>query len=143
MRHLLVCLMLAALCVLQVHASGIKWNRSFRNQGIASSPRLRQTTWKEINDRQVSRTNPNYRRQMASAVPFAFPTCSVVNPGTISVARYVQVELNGNDVSQRSISGCPSKALIYCITRQILSPGEFFAVSSEMECPRQCTLLSG
>jgi hypothetical protein len=87
MRHLVLLFMSAALCVFQVDAAG------------TPSPSLRQTTWKEINDRQVSRMNPKYKRQMASSVPSVFPTCSVAYPGTIPVARYTQVELNGSDVS--------------------------------------------
>lgn len=115
MQRLLFYLMFAVLCLLQVNASGSQWNRRSKFVGNAArkaevepSSRLRQTTWKEINDRRVSRTNANYRRQMASSVPFVYPTCSVLHPGAISVARYNQVQLTGIDASQ-VYQGCHDK----------------------------------
>lgn len=117
MRRPLPYLILAIFGALQVHATGSQWNRrsnfvgnAFREAEAEPSTRLRQTTWKEINDRQVSRTNPNYRRQMASSAPFVYPTCSVLHPGTVSVARYTQVQLTGIDASQ-VYQGCDEKLI--------------------------------
>jgi hypothetical protein len=63
------------------------------------SPRLRQTTWQEIQARQVTRTSPNYKRQMASPVPITYPYCDVPYWGDIPVARFGNMEPIGGDVS--------------------------------------------
>lgn len=138
MHYSLSYLILAVLCVLQVDAAPSLRNRGSNSVGkgdLAPSPSLKQTTWKEINDRQVSRTNPNYKRQMASAVPFVYPTCSVANPGSISVARYTQVELIGTDVSASMQAAMKSSSLC----SQILPINQYLSVGTEMECLRQCT----
>lgn len=107
MRHTFFQFIFAALCAFQLAATESKWNRrsnfagkAFEEQDLAPSPRLRQTTWKEIHARRVSRTSPNYKRQMASAVPSVYPTCSVASSGTLAVARYAQTEITGVDVGR-------------------------------------------
>lgn len=77
--------------------------REARNGKIAppvvrSAARLRQTSWREIQVRDAIRKSPFYRRQQASALPYA--TCQATYSTTLGVARYPNVEVYGGDVSQ-------------------------------------------
>jgi hypothetical protein len=61
----------------------------------APSARLHQTSWKEIQARKVTRMNPLYRRQQASALPY--PTCALEDI-PVPIARYQNVDIFGADV---------------------------------------------
>ncbi|KAJ9098654.1 hypothetical protein QFC21_004302 [Naganishia friedmannii] len=111
MRHIRIYLIFAALCVLQfattegklIKKSTVAVNiaaeeKALWHQDARPTRSLRQTTWQEIHARQVSSASPHYKRQMASAVPVVYPSCSSnPNPGSYAVARYPQTEIVGGD----------------------------------------------
>jgi hypothetical protein len=121
MRHLLHIQLFAILCALVAVSARPQWRlKPNDGQGNStaghlidppSSPRLRQTTRQEIRAREVARDSPNYKRQMASAVPIpSYPTCG--NTGTISVAFPAGVEIVGGDVSPFEL---PRDDLLTCV----------------------------
>ncbi|KAI5449301.1 hypothetical protein NCC49_004804 [Naganishia albida] len=76
--------------------------RQVKNGNIAApvarsnvAARLRQTSWREIQARDALRKSPFYRRQQASALPYA--TCQATYSSLVGVARYPNVEIYGGD----------------------------------------------
>lgn len=109
MRHFSHIQLFSILCALVAVSARSQWRlKSFLGQGNSTAellisppptPRLRQTTWQEIKARQVTRTSPNYKRQMASPVPISYPSCEVNTYGGIFVARFPNTEIVGGYVS--------------------------------------------
>lgn len=89
MRFTLSFTIVAALCVLRcafAMPTKVKMSetevKAKRDDGVAPSSRLRQTSWREIQERQEMRNSPLYKRQQPSAVvrrrSVAFPDCPVI-----------------------------------------------------------------
>lgn len=115
--------------------------RQVKNGNIAApvarsnvAARLRQTSWREIQARDALRKSPFYRRQQASALPYA--TCQATYSSLVGVARYPNVEIYGGDVSRYS---CRAYRLI--TDTEYLQPtpfeGGLFA-QSETDCLNIC-----
>lgn len=103
MRFTVSSLIITALCVLQV---AIAMPTQMRMSGtpiqakkagvVVPSTRLRQTNWREIQERQEMRKSPLYKRQQPSAVvrrrATVFPDCPAVR-GNHALARYPATDI--------------------------------------------------
>ncbi|KAJ9111824.1 hypothetical protein QFC20_002411 [Naganishia adeliensis] len=78
-----------------------------RDDGVAPSSRLRQTSWREIQERQEMRKSPLYKRQQPSAVvrrrSVAFPDCPVIQ-GNFALARYPATDITTSSTASQIVS---------------------------------------